>query len=74
MDNLVFVCDEDIHLIDEDDYDDDSCMILLIQAGLKKRRLLLNTNQRSQVKQRQRLLREYIEDLYRYLDVDLRKC
>ena len=47
-DNPVFVHDEDIPLIDDDDddYDDDSRYDTPETAGLKKR-LLLNTNQRS---------------------------
>ena len=67
-DNPVFVHEEGVPHIDEDDYDDD------LQYNTPKTSRIEETSFTEQpavrLRQRQRLLHDYIEDLYRYLDVD----
>ena len=68
-DNPVFVHDEDIpHIDDEDNYDDESRYDTPDTSRIEETSFTEQPAVR--LRQRQRLLRDYIEDLYRYLEVD----
>ena len=70
-DNLVFVRDGDIPLIDDGDYDDNSRYDTPETSSIEE--TSFTEHQPSvRLRQRQRLLHYYIEDLSRYLDVDPR--
>ena len=66
-DNLVFVDEEDIPLFDVDNYDDDSRYDTPDTSRIKE---TLFTTEQPVVRLRQRLLRDHIIDLCRYLEVD----
>ena len=69
MDNPVFVDEEDIPLIDDDDYDDELRYDTPETSRIEE--TSFTTEQPVvRLRQRQRLLHDYIEDLYRYLEVD----
>ena len=72
MDNLIFVRDEDIPHIDDDDDDDDD--YAHSRYDTPKTSIIEETSFTEQpavrLRQRQRLLHDYIGDLYRYLEAD----
>ena len=70
MDNPTFVHDEDIPLInDDDDYDEEKSRYDTSDSNRIKETSF--TEQPAvRLRQRNKLLRNYLEDLYKYLDVD----
>ena len=71
MDNQVFVHDEDIpHIHDNDDYEDDSRYDTPDMSRIEETSFTEQPAVKSKAEQRQRLLHDYIEDLYKHLEVD----
>ena len=70
-DNPVFVHDEDIpHLMMNDDYDYEESRYDTPDTSRIEETSFTTEHPEVRLRQRQRLLHDYIEDLYRYLDVD----
>ena len=70
MDNPVFVRDEDIPLIDDENYDDDDSRYDTPDSSRIEETSFTDQQPVVRLRQRQRLLLDYLEDLYRYLEVD----
>ena len=68
MDNPTFVHDEDIPLIDDDDYKEESRYDTPDSSRIEETSFTEQPAVR--LRQRNRLLRNYLEDLYKYLNVD----
>ena len=69
MDNPTFVHDEDIPLIDDDDYDEEESRYDTPDSS-RIEETSFTEQPAVRLRQRNRLLRNYLEDLYKYLDVD----
>ena len=71
MDNLVFMHNEDIlHISDEDDYKGDSRYDTPDTSRIEETSFTEQQAVRLKLDQRQKLLRDYIEDLYKHLEID----
>ena len=72
MDNPTFVHDEDIPLIDDDydDYDEEEESRYDTPDSSRIKETSFTEQPAVRLRQRNRLLRNYLEDLYKYLDVD----
>ena len=68
MDNPTFVHDEDIPLIDDDDYEEESRYDTPDSSRIEETSFIEQPAVR--LRQRNRLLRNYLEDLYKHLDAD----
>ena len=69
MDNPTFVHDEDIPLINDDDYDEEESRYDTPDSS-RIEETSFTEQPAVRLRQRNRLLRNYLEDLYKYLDVD----
>ena len=71
MDNPVFVYNYDIpHIDDENDYEDDSRYDTSDTSRIEATSFTEQPSVRLKPEQRQRLLHEYVEDLYKNLEAD----